>query len=472
MSSRASPGNLEGQGIKLYFHSFASCIRSSKQRATVLLQRHVVRTLCDLPLRTEFSSRMKILFVSTVPVFPPSDGVRIPPANYIRGLRENHEIHFLLLDRQLAQLDGDGDLDADTEATRGEVSRFWKVPIRRRGPKLLGLLREIACRGPYYGYWQFERKLPEELTNSKYDAIFVCTPNAIGVFSLPEVKRSFSGSPLWIAAMSDLHSLVVARVSQNASKNHRLYARTVGRWIHGLRSRTLAVNEMKMLEPYDYQLVQTEKEVDWIRQKGSPTLADRTVKLTNAVDDQLFSLPIERAGKSMAFVGVLSYLYGGRFEWFMHNVWKAIDAEATGLSLTAIGRGASEPMQDSMRALNVGYVKFVENLDDIYREHDILVAPIFKGYGLINKVVEAMASGCIVVGDATAFNGIPEFVPGTHGLVANTEEEFIEVLTNKLSDESTLREIRQAARELMEKHFRWSQRIETITQRVLSHTSN
>ncbi len=405
---------------------------------------------------------MKILFISTVPVFPPTDGVRIPPANYIRGLAQSHEVDFLLLENSAQPPYREEEL----QATREQTQRLGRVAIRR-GSKATGLVRELLCLGTYYGYWHLKGPIPEEIAHTEYDAVFVCTIAAAGIFSRATHQALVSGSPLWIAAISDVHSLVIARLALNASKNHRLLTRTIQRYVFAARSNLLAKSETKMLLSFDYHLVQTEKEVEWIKEKGGQEVHGRSVQISNAVNDQLFALPVERYHKSIVFVGALSALYAGRFEWFIHSVWKQAQRRDPELALTAVGRDASASLQETMRQHGVSYVSFVEDLNDIYREHDFLIAPIFKGYGLINKVVEAMASGCLVIGDATAFNGIPEFVAGEHGFVANTEEEFIRVLADEIDDPVRLNKMRVSARRLLEKHFRWQQRIEIIEQKIL-----
>lgn len=400
---------------------------------------------------------MKILFVSTVPVFPPTDGVRIPPSHYISGLSKEHDVDFLLLEDGISR---DG-WNNDCEATAAQVQDFWTMRIRRQ-PKLVGVARELLGLSPYYGAWNTEGPLPSGAAEKAYDAVVACTPVAICICARPEFRKSLTGRPRWIAAMSDLYSLVMAKLAKSASKSHRWTARLLYLIKFGMRSRIVAVTEMRVLANYDRVFVQTEKEREWVSQKKQGILADKTVCLTNAAADELFELPLERARKSLVFVGSLSTLYGERFHWFVHNVWKPAKEKNRELTLTAIGRDASDLLVRDMEANDVRYVQYVEDLTDIYRDHDILVAPIFKGYGLINKVVEAMSAGCVVVGDETAFNGIQGFVADKHGIVANDEREFIDALVNGLSDEEQLNSIRRAAHELMQKQFRWSQRIDTL----------
>lgn len=408
---------------------------------------------------------MNLLFVSTVPVFPPTDGVRIPPAHYIDGLSKTHQIDFLLLDVGAPNRDW----GADCAMTAQIVRRFWRVPLRRQS-KVKGLLKEVLRQGPFYGSWEVAGNLPISDMPRTYDGVVACTPAAIAYLAQPGVRRRMPQASAWIAAMSDIYALVLARQAANASKMYRMSVRLFQRSVYALRVRVLAQNEMKMLEQYDRILVQTDKEYDWVCANGRSDLRSRTIRLPNAAPEHLFLLPIKRTGRKIVFVGSLAGLYGERFGWFLHKVWKEVDATGE-LSLTAIGRGASERLKEVMRAQGVRYVPFVEDLDDVYRNNDLLVAPIFKGYGLINKVIEAMAAGCVVIGDTTAFNGIPGFVPGRHGLVANSEAEFIEVLLGGLPSAARLNAIRAAARELIEQHFRWSQRIQALEKIVVSAAS-
>ena len=80
-----------------------------------------------------------------------------------------------------------------------------------------------------------------------------------------------------------------------------------------------------------------------------------------------------------------------------------------------VGKRSSTDLEAFFAREEISYQPYVESIEDEYARHAILVAPIFKGFGLINKVVEAMAAGCLVVGDKTAFNGIESFKPNLHG---------------------------------------------------------
>lgn len=80
---------------------------------------------------------------------------------------------------------------------------------------------------------------------------------------------------------------------------------------------------------------------------------------------------------------------------------------------------------------------YIDNILNFYKSNKVVVAPIFKGYGLINKTVEAMYSGSLVLGDASAFNGIENCGSMKNCIIANSPKEFLKELDfifNEMTD--------------------------------------
>ena len=73
---------------------------------------------------------------------------------------------------------------------------------------------------------------------------------------------------------------------------------------------------------------------------------------------------------------------------------------------------------------------YVLNTSSFFNKHQVIICPIFKGYGLINKTVEALFSGSIVLGDPTAFNGIENLIHGENCLIAKNSKEFLNCTKN------------------------------------------
>ena len=156
----------------------------------------------------------------------------------------------------------------------------------------------------------------------------------------------------------------------------------------------------------------------------------------------------------------------------MEEVWRPINADFPDATFTISGKCKDEPMLKLFADNNVHHQQFVEDPKDLYATQAVLLAPIFKGYGLINKVVQSMAAGTIVIGDPTAFNAIPDFIPGKHGLVADSPKQFVELLKDVFEKPKQFDKIRLEARELMLKHFQWDTRYQQLKSRLSSLSSD
>jgi len=78
----------------------------------------------------------------------------------------------------------------------------------------------------------------------------------------------------------------------------------------------------------------------------------------------------------------------------------------------------------------ITFTEDIENISSFYLSNKIIISPVYKGYGLINRTVEAMYYGCIVIGDSKAFNGIKGAINGENCLIAQNNFDFIKKIKN------------------------------------------
>jgi len=401
---------------------------------------------------------MRILFITTHPPFPPIDGVRIPAAHHLNALSEKHVVDCLILQCETITYSR-----SDIRATQEEVNRLYEVEMSGAG-KLGAICREVFLSEPYYGRWRFGEALPEELVKTEYDLVWCGTAPAVAIMAKKEIRKELQGK--WYAAgLSDIHSLVIRLNAKEAAKSSSFLYRYVKMPLLRVRSQILRKAERKMLSCYELCTMQTEGEGEWVRAMGAD-FDKRILVLPNGVNSRLFELSLERTEKHLFFVGMVSGIYGERIQWFFKHAWPLIEGRVTGIKATVIGKGATPELKRFFEEQGVGYTSFVEVLEDIYQGRMVMIAPIFKGYGIINKVLESMASGCLVVGDKTAFNGIAGFEDGVHGLVAETAEEFADKVCRCFESEDYLIKIRTEGRRLVKKQFGWRKRYAVLQARV------
>ena len=103
------------------------------------------------------------------------------------------------------------------------------------------------------------------------------------------------------------------------------------------------------------------------------------------------------------------------------------------------------------RNTNVNVLGFVDNLDKVYDECDVMIAPIFNGSGQKVKVMEAFSRGCPVISTDFAVKGIPH-IDGENVVIANNETEFVTAV-EKLRKYELRKEVASKCYEVYKDHF-------------------
>lgn len=105
---------------------------------------------------------------------------------------------------------------------------------------------------------------------------------------------------------------------------------------------------------------------------------------------------------------------------------------------------------------------FVKNLEPLYRESRLLVAPLTEGGGIKIKILEAMAHGLPVVTTAIGAEGIAAQEDRLLW-IAPPDERFADVVRRALAEPEETEERARRARDLMEERFSWSAITERLT---------
>lgn len=152
-------------------------------------------------------------------------------------------------------------------------------------------------------------------------------------------------------------------------------------------------------------------------------------------------------------------------KWFISNVWTRVNEKNPSLKLHVLGRNSDTLYQYVKKNYpNICSSIVVENyypdIKEFYKKRKLVVSPVFKNLGLINKTIEAMHCGCIVIGDKGAFNGLVGFKDITHGVVVNDEIDFAEkIIQYSCQSES---DISISAHNFIENNFSWKKNAEIL----------
>lgn len=179
---------------------------------------------------------------------------------------------------------------------------------------------------------------------------------------------------------------------------------------------------------YDYILMQTPKDVSIFKKLF---FSKKVIDLPNitTIENTVQSVSLkDRNG--IGWVASFKGSYLNIAKVFFDKVLTKVLSEDSMCKVYFLGKGSDVFVDYLLKKYPCFHEQLIKEsfhpeIKEFYLKRKIIVSPVFKNYGLINKTVESLTYGCITIGDKGAFNGIVGFVDGEHGFVANTFEEFI-----------------------------------------------
>jgi len=122
--------------------------------------------------------------------------------------------------------------------------------------------------------------------------------------------------------------------------------------------------------------------------------------------------------------------------------------------LTIVGKHLSLQLQEKARELHIEYKEYGGDIRDAYKSSDILLAPMTISGGTKFKILEAMASGCLVITTKDGMEGI-DAEKDTHVLEAETASDYLSRIQSVLGNPKKFQTMTQKARSLIESQYDW-----------------
>ncbi len=155
---------------------------------------------------------------------------------------------------------------------------------------------------------------------------------------------------------------------------------------------------------------------------------------------------------SLLFFG--SFKYAPNFEAFRFiNEQLAPYLEKQGIPCEIRLAGRDIPqgnLHPSIRTLG-----FVEDIHEVIRRADLCVVPVWRGVGILTKVIDIMAVGTPSVLTSFVIHGVPEVRDGVQAVVVAEESEFPERVAFALRHLDQMKEMATNARRLVEERYDW-----------------
>jgi len=181
---------------------------------------------------------------------------------------------------------------------------------------------------------------------------------------------------------------------------------------------------------------------------------DRQVDIiTNGI---VVSPPVDLISKyDIGFLGNLGYFPNQKaVAYLMERIIPRLRENYPDLTVL-IGGINPTPKMLSYASDKVRITGYIHRMADAYRDVKIMVAPIFQGSGLQNKILEAMAARAACV-TTTNVNASLQAIPNTHLLIADDEAAFCNAIELLLRDRGHRKLLVDAAYLFVKERYDWN----------------
>ena len=374
---------------------------------------------------------MKLLFLSPWFPYPPDNGSRIRVYNLLRSLARKYEVTLAAFSPEEPDLSG---LDF---CSRVEVVRrtpFRKSPLMERTHLFLPFPIVL------YPDDEMRRRVKALLKGENY-SVAVAFSTTVAAYLLG------SGIPKVLDLDTGLTGFALERLRLEENGGRRLRA-----WL-SLQKSILA--EREIVRRFDGTVV--------ISRAGCQSLAPvlsgvrRLAVAGHGVDLDYYPLGLaEPEPETLVYNGSLTFFANhDAIRWFLEQVFPLIRREAPSVSLRVTGKADGVNLEDLPNREGLHLTGYVPDVRPVVAGASVCIVPIRIGGGQRLKILEAMALGTPVVSTRKGMEGLEDFTPGEHALVADEPEEFAQAVLCLLRSREQRDTIARNARRLMETRYRW-----------------
>jgi len=384
---------------------------------------------------------MNILLVSSYLPYPLFSGGHIRLYNLIKELSCKHKITLICEKR---------DYQGDAEIS--ELKKFCKkitaVP-RKKQWSINNILKTGLSFSPFLITGHTSKELRKEINRALIES----------EFDLIHVETSY--------VMQNIPATKIPIVLVEHNVEYLVYKRFVDKAPLLLRPFLYVdILKLKLWEEAKWRRATKLIAVSETEKKVMNEIRKDVVIVPNGVDISKFKIQnskfkISEEEKRILFIGEFRWIQNrDTIEWIIEEIWPKLREEFIppmnnhGLKLWVVGRS----IPDSVRKLTSDKSILFDDsapkeTEEIFKQADILLAPIRVGGGTSFKILEAMASGVPVVttglGNAIGAKEDSEIV------IADDLRDFVIKIKRLLEDKKFYETISQNGRKLIEEKFDW-----------------
>jgi len=233
--------------------------------------------------------------------------------------------------------------------------------------------------------------------------------------------------------------------------------------VYNIEAKRVKAYEKTIYHDFDNHIIITEQDKSRLKVDGNVEV------VANGVDADYFTNDGGVMEYDIVFVGNMGYLPNIDAAKMLVNkiLPKANKKLDQKLSVLVAGARPTPEVINLAKNDNVTIGGWMKDIRSAYKNGKIFVAPIFKGIGQQNKILEAMSMEvpCIVNDSVADGLGIEH---EKHCLIANTEDEFVECIIRLLNDPIIHASLLVHAKELIADKYVWRKQTQPLIDLILS----
>jgi len=375
---------------------------------------------------------MNILFISAVLPYPLHSGGQIRMYQLLKRVSKKHSITLLSFIRS----------EKEKEYLK-ELSFLSRVETVHRGKALqlkylLGALGNYSWLLSSYNNADMRARITNELATHPYDLVHI---EPFYVYpSLPKIS---------IPLVTSEHNVEYAVYEQFVRKFPLPFLRPF-LFLDVVKTRIWEESSWKKSNSLIAVSEEDKQAMESVR-KNPVTVIPNGVDCTHYV-----------YSKKTINADSLRCLFIGDFAWMpnreavttlLTSIWPTISASYPKATLTIVGKQFPKALKAYVNS-SVRRVEYVPDIRTVYDAHTILLAPMGIGGGTKFKLLEAMASGLVVISSKEGRMGLL-VKPQEDVFEAHTKEEYLEALQTICQHPEKVSVMTKHAREVIEKQYNW-----------------
>jgi glycosyltransferase involved in cell wall biosynthesis len=374
---------------------------------------------------------LKILQICNKAPYPPNDGSSIAVWNMAQGLLANQVDLYLLAINTKKHFKPDQAVPEDFRRQSHYRSVYRNTNVTAAGA-FLNLFTGQSYFVSRFRFGKFRRALIDLLKRETFDVV-----QLEGLFMgcyLPEIRR-YSKARVVLRAHNIEHFIWKRHIRQE-----RFYLRKLYLSLQNSRMRSF---EESVFSKVDAIVPITLNDEKAIRAMGFSNRIHACIMGVN-IEEYLPDPKGAVKPKSVFYFASMDWLPNQEAVlWFLRHCWPRVCEAEPAARLIIAGRGMplsffhiTEP--------NVSIVENVENGKQFFRQHQVMIVPLWSGSGLRIKIIEGMAHGKAIVSTSIGAEGTGA-TDGENIMIADTAGQFAESVIRLLSDDALRSSIERAA---------------------------